>query len=242
MPTRRRRYSGSAFSAGGNIKTMGERAKGPAFELQQNYRKGIQRLPLALGRPTIADVSCFGPISMLKVSGYDTDQWPNVTRWLELDARNLNRGTSGNVGVRCGKRLLVTPSGVPARELTAQGMVLLAANGDVIGAASEITIHRTAVVTGDLWVGGGKLVVEGRPNKLIADALRYGDMLRARVEGLITLLSDPITRNVLEANPNLTPNMVKAILQYTAEVKKGYDFLTQGAGFLNEGDLVKVVQ
>jgi serine protease AprX len=38
---------------------------------------------------------------------------------------------------------------------------------------------------------------------------------------------------MLEANPNLTPNMVKAILQYTAEVKRGYDFLTQGAGFLN---------
>jgi serine protease AprX len=38
---------------------------------------------------------------------------------------------------------------------------------------------------------------------------------------------------MLEANPNLTPNMVKAILQFTSEVKKGYDFLTQGAGFLN---------
>ena len=38
---------------------------------------------LALGRPTIADVSCFGPISMLKVSGYDTDRWPNVARWLD---------------------------------------------------------------------------------------------------------------------------------------------------------------
>lgn len=38
---------------------------------------------LALGRPTIADISCFGPISMLKVSNYDTDKWPNVTRWLE---------------------------------------------------------------------------------------------------------------------------------------------------------------
>jgi glutathione S-transferase len=37
---------------------------------------------LALERPTIADLSCFGPISMLKVSGYETDQWPNVTRWL----------------------------------------------------------------------------------------------------------------------------------------------------------------
>jgi glutathione S-transferase len=37
---------------------------------------------LALDRPTIADVSCFGPISLLKVSGYDTDKWPSVTRWL----------------------------------------------------------------------------------------------------------------------------------------------------------------
>jgi glutathione S-transferase len=37
---------------------------------------------LALDRATIADISCFGPISMLKVSGYDTDRWPNVTRWL----------------------------------------------------------------------------------------------------------------------------------------------------------------
>jgi glutathione S-transferase len=37
---------------------------------------------LALDRATIADVSCFGPISMLKVSGYDTDKWPSVTRWL----------------------------------------------------------------------------------------------------------------------------------------------------------------
>ncbi len=38
---------------------------------------------------------------------------------------------------------------------------------------------------------------------------------------------------MLQANPNLTPNMVKAILQFTAQVYNGYDFLTQGAGFLN---------
>jgi serine protease AprX len=38
---------------------------------------------------------------------------------------------------------------------------------------------------------------------------------------------------MLEANPKLTPNMVKAILQFTSEVKRDYDFLTQGAGFLN---------
>jgi glutathione S-transferase len=38
-----------------------------------------------LARPdaTIADLSCFGPISMLKVSGYDTDRWAHVTGWMD---------------------------------------------------------------------------------------------------------------------------------------------------------------
>jgi serine protease AprX len=34
---------------------------------------------------------------------------------------------------------------------------------------------------------------------------------------------------MLEANPNLTPNMVKAILQFTAEEKKNVSYLAQGA-------------
>jgi serine protease AprX len=38
---------------------------------------------------------------------------------------------------------------------------------------------------------------------------------------------------MLQANPSLTPNLVKAILQYTAEQNDGYDPLTEGAGFLN---------
>ena len=38
---------------------------------------------------------------------------------------------------------------------------------------------------------------------------------------------------MLQANPSLTPNLVKAILQYTAQEFAGYDGLTQGAGFLN---------
>jgi serine protease AprX len=37
---------------------------------------------------------------------------------------------------------------------------------------------------------------------------------------------------MLQANPKLTPNLVKAILQFTAQ-NYGYDALTQGAGFLN---------
>jgi serine protease AprX len=38
---------------------------------------------------------------------------------------------------------------------------------------------------------------------------------------------------MLQANPSLTPNLVKAILEYTAQLYPGYDALTQGAGFLN---------
>ena len=38
---------------------------------------------------------------------------------------------------------------------------------------------------------------------------------------------------MLQANPALTPNLVKAILQYTAQAYPGVDYMTQGGGFLN---------
>jgi subtilisin family serine protease len=38
---------------------------------------------------------------------------------------------------------------------------------------------------------------------------------------------------ILQANPSLTPNMVKAILMYSAEVMSGEDLFEQGAGSLN---------
>ena len=42
-----------------------------------------------------------------------------------------------------------------------------------------------------------------------------------------------VVARMLEANPSLTPNAVKAILQYTAAVTADADFLSQGAGFVN---------
>jgi serine protease AprX len=45
---------------------------------------------------------------------------------------------------------------------------------------------------------------------------------------------------MLQANPSLTPNQVKAILQYTAQVDPDYDTLTQGAGFLNAKGAVEL--
>lgn len=38
---------------------------------------------------------------------------------------------------------------------------------------------------------------------------------------------------MVQANPTLTPNLVKAILQYTAQAHATYNALTEGAGFLN---------
>jgi len=47
---------------------------------------------------------------------------------------------------------------------------------------------------------------------------------------------------MLEANPRLTPNAVKAILQYTAESKPNQSVLAQGAGFLNARGAVRLAR
>ena len=47
---------------------------------------------------------------------------------------------------------------------------------------------------------------------------------------------------MMQANPSLTPNMVKAILQYTAQPNEGYNALTQGAGFLNAEGAVELAR
>jgi serine protease AprX len=47
---------------------------------------------------------------------------------------------------------------------------------------------------------------------------------------------------MLQVNPKLTPNAVKAILQYTAQQYKGYDALTEGAGFLNAVGAIRLAR
>ena len=46
---------------------------------------------------------------------------------------------------------------------------------------------------------------------------------------------------MMQANPNLTPNLAKAIIEYTAQ-DYGYGKLTQGAGFLNTEGAVKLAR
>ncbi|MGE5246283.1 MAG: S8 family peptidase [Betaproteobacteria bacterium] len=47
---------------------------------------------------------------------------------------------------------------------------------------------------------------------------------------------------MLQADPNLTPNAIKAILEYTAQQYGGYDALTEGAGFLNSLGAVRLAK
>jgi serine protease AprX len=61
-----------------------------------------------------------------------------------------------------------------------------------------------------------------------------------------TSMSAPVVSGtvalMLQANPDLTPNEVKAILQYTAQQYAGYDRLTQGGGFLNAKGAVELAR
>ncbi len=62
----------------------------------------------------------------------------------EMGARGLNTGTSGNVSVRCGDGLLVTPSGMPYDRCTAADMVWMDMDGGARAGrpSSEWRFHR----------------------------------------------------------------------------------------------------
>src|SRR3954467_13086803 len=79
-------------------------------------------------------------------------------------------------------------------------------------------------------------LVDGKP-KLGSKsylALSGTSMAAPVVTGTVALM--------LQANPNLTPNLIKALLQYTAQEYPGYNALRQGAGFLNTLGAVRLAK
>ncbi|WP_019626202.1 L-fuculose-phosphate aldolase [Thioalkalivibrio sp. ALJT] len=68
-----------------------------------------------------------------------------ITTALETNRRGLNQGTSGNVSVRLGDGMLITPSGVPYEALRPEDLVFVDANGHWEGSlrpSSEWHFHR----------------------------------------------------------------------------------------------------
>jgi len=87
-------------------------------------------------------------------------------------------------------------------------------------------------------------------------AIRYADYLLPGTDPWLwykpylslsgTSMAAPVVTGTIalmfEANPHLTPNAVKAILQYTAQVRAGEDFLTQGSGMLNASGAIRMAR
>ncbi|OFW39017.1 MAG: hypothetical protein A3J29_04200, partial [Acidobacteria bacterium RIFCSPLOWO2_12_FULL_67_14b] len=105
----------------------------------------------------------------------------------------------------------------------------------------------------DLVAPGTGIVSTSDPNSLLyltkPQALLSGSVPTAYLPYLSlsgTSMAAPVVAGsvalMLEANPSLTPNLVKAILQYTSQARPQYDFLTQGAGFLNTRGAVKLAR
>src|SRR6185369_12182261 len=95
----------------------------------------------------------------------------------------------------------------------------------------------------DLVAPGNKLIAaESRSNRLISDypqlectpsSCSNHKMMRMSGTSMATPLVSGAASLLLQANPKLTPNLVKMILMYTAQPLAGYNMLEQGAGELN---------
>jgi serine protease AprX len=82
-----------------------------------------------------------------------------------------------------------------------------------------------------------------------SDYLLSGTVLTAYMPYLSlsgTSMSAPVVSGtvalMVQANPSLTPNQVKAMLQYTAAVRDSHNPLEQGAGFLNARGAVELAR
>src|SRR6185295_17250949 len=139
-----------------------------------------------------------------------------------------------------------------------------------VGASStQGTSHRTDDIVGAFssrgptyidWAAKPDLVAPGTGTVSLAaaDSRYYQTKVSALLPGSIatanlpylsltgTSMSAPVVSGVvalmLQANPSLTPNAIKAILQYTAQQYPDYNALTQGAGFLNAVGAVRLAR
>jgi hypothetical protein len=91
----------------------------------------------------------------------------------------------------------------------------------------------------------GSLLYNANPLYLVAGSLITNKNKKPYLSLTGTSMAAPMVAGtaalMVQANPALTPNLVKAIIEYTAE-SRNYDALTQGAGFLNAKGAVDIAK
>ena len=112
--------------------------------------------------------------------------------------------------------------------------------------------HYDNLVKPDLVAPGNKLIdAEADGNYLVTqnpslDAGVSGSDNRKMMYLSGTSMATPVAAGtaalMLQANPSLTPNLVKALLMYTAQPLAGYNMFEQGAGQLNIAGAVQLAQ
>lgn len=131
--------AGAAFSAGGNIKLMRERSgSAPPSELEQFYRRGIQRIPAAMRRSEIAIIAAVNGPAM--GAGFDLANMCDIrigsTR-AQFGESFINLSLIAGDGGAWFLQRLVGPQ--RAAELTLTGRVVKAEEARALGILLEVT-------------------------------------------------------------------------------------------------------
>jgi serine protease AprX len=108
-------------------------------------------------------------------------------------------------------------------DLIAPGNKLIGARGYYNGTENFLSRTFTTLQTGNATSNNEKVMY-----------LSGTSMSAPVVSGAVSLL--------LETNPNLTPNLVKAILMYSAQSLPGFSTVEQGAGLLNVDGAVRIAR
>jgi len=91
-------------------------------------------------------------------------------------------------------------------------------------------------------LSAGSTLATERPTAVLPGADGTPEYLSLSGTSMATPVVTGVVALMLQANPALTPNAVKAILQYTAQEYPGYKPLEQGAGFLNAVGAVRLAR
>jgi subtilisin family serine protease len=103
--------------------------------------------------------------------------------------------------------------------------------------------HYDNIIKPDLVAPGNKLVFAKSPGNLLitqnptldagVSPVDARDMMALSGSSMAAPVAAGAAALLLQANPSLTPNLVKTILEYTAQPLPGFNYLEQGAGEIN---------